>query len=77
MSTITFHGGPFDGEQRAVKDTMWDSEYGCVVRSDAVGAIKPRYAVYLPNGRGNVMFDSYAATLDEGLARLSKEHRNG
>jgi len=75
MSTITFHGGPFDGEQRAVKDTMWDSEYGCVVRSDAVGAIKPRYAVYLPNGRGDVEFYAYAPSLEAGLAMLPKENR--
>jgi len=75
MTTITFNGGPFDGEVRAVDDAKWDTEFGCVVRSDAVGAIKPRYAVYLPGERGDLHFHAYAPSLDAGLAMLPRENK--
>lgn len=72
MSTITFIGGPFDGDQQEIDAGIPEHfESGCV-RAHFL-----RWVVYLPDGRGNVVFHSYAATLDEGMARLSKEHRNG
>lgn len=71
MSTITLIGGPFDGEQR-----VYDGhECGVVLRSDAMTAIKPRYCVYLPNGRGDVEFHAYAPSIGAGLAMLPKENR--
>lgn len=72
MTTITFNGGPFDGEVRVVDDAKW---FGCVVRSDAAGAIKPRYAVYLPGERGDLNFHAYAPSLDAGLAMLPRENK--
>ena len=75
MSIINFIGGPFDGDER-VADMYPPGEFkhGCVLRTDAMGAIHPRYAVYLPNGRGDVEFHAYAKSLDAGLAMLPKEN---
>lgn len=76
MSTVTFIGGPFDGDQRAVDPGISELfEHGVVMRSDAIGLIKPRYAVYLPNGRGDVEFHAYAPSLDAGMAMLPKENQ--
>lgn len=75
MSTVTFVGGPFDGDVRAVAPGISELfEHGCVLRSGAMGAIAPRYCVYLPNGRGDVEFHAYAPSLDAGLAMLPKEN---
>lgn len=77
MTTITFNGGPFDGETRAV-DMIAEAIacIGCVLRSDAIGSIADtRYVVYLPDGRGGVVFHAYADSLHAGLAMLPKENR--
>lgn len=73
MSVVTFIGGPFDGHVHQVLDGhLQDCEYGIVRRSDA-GGLSSRYAVYLPNGRGDVEFHAYAPSLEDGLSRLPKE----
>ncbi len=74
MTTITFNGGPFDGDVCEVPG--WDAgrfEYGCVKRSDA-GGLSKRYAVYLPGERGDLNFHAYAPSLEAGLAMLPKEN---
>lgn len=74
MSTITFIGGPFDGDQRVVDPGISELfEHGVVLRSDA-GGLSKRYAVYLPNGRGDVEFHAYAPSLEAGMAMLPKEN---
>lgn len=74
MSTITFISGPFDGHVHQVLDRdVGIFEFGIVKRSE--GDHKPRYAVYLPNGRGDVEFHAYAPSLNAGLAMLPKENR--
>ena len=76
MSIVTFIGGPFDGDMRVATDCKGVSaDLGVVLRSDAVGAVKPRYCVYLPDGKGGMVFECYAPTLDAGLAMLPKENR--
>lgn len=69
MSTITFIGGPLDGEQR-----VYDGHECGVVLRTVVGGLSSRYAVYLPNGRGDVEFHAYAPSLEAGLAMLPKEN---
>lgn len=74
MSTITFIGGPFDGKQIDDSDLcgfhLEDAAmYGIVM------TMYTRYAVYLPNGRGDVEFHAYATSLEAGLAMLSKENQ--
>lgn len=73
MSTVTFFGGPFDGVVRALDptDPAQAHDFGVVLKSEQLG-MYPRWTVYLPNGDGGVVFDSYAASFDEGLARLRK-----
>ena len=75
MTTITFIGGPFDGAHSLWVECDDDGhECGVVLRSDA-GGLSSRYAVYLPNGRGDVEFHAYAPSIDAGLAMLPKENR--
>lgn len=76
MTTITFNGGPFDGENRELPE--WDNHrytYGCVKFSEAACPTK-RYAVYLPGERGDLNFHAYAPSLDAGLAMLPRENRS-
>lgn len=68
-------GGPFDGEFRSVP-AEWPAA-GAVLWSTPAFSVKTRFCVYLPNGRGDMEFDSYAATFDEGLAKLPKGDRAG
>ena len=74
MSTITLHGGPFDGKQIDDSDLCgFDVDvaetYGIVM------TMYRYYAVYLPDGRGDVEFHAYAPSLEAGLAMLPKEAR--
>jgi len=73
MSTITLNGGPFDGKQIDESDLCGlhledAATYGIVM------TMSSRYAVYLPNGRGDVEFHAYAPSLEAGLAMLPKEN---
>lgn len=76
MSIVTFIGGPFDGEIRIVPDNEPGRfEYGWVQQSDTDRIIGRRFAVYVPNGPGRLVFECWAASLDAGLAMLPKEHK--
>ena len=74
MTTITIHGGPFDGKQIDESD-LCDIRLEAAATYGIVMTMYTRYAVYLPNGRGDVEFHAYAPTLDAGLAMLPKENR--
>ena len=69
MSTITFIGGPFDGDQQEIDPGIPEHfESGCVRAHFLL------WVVYLPNGRGDVEFHAYATSLEAGLAMLPKEN---
>lgn len=71
-STISFNGGPFDGDQQFTGECNDADEHGCV-RSSELPGMYPRWCVYLPNGRGGVVFDSWAPSLEAALARLPRK----
>jgi len=79
MSTITFNGGPFDGE---VLDMGWAGHademrsFGCVRHSECPSAGPARFVVYLPDGRGGVIFHAYTDSINAGLAMLDKERKS-
>lgn len=68
-TTATLFGGPHDGDTRVVPDDC----AGAALRCDPMSTMKPRFAVYIATVRGDLVFDSWAPSLDEGLSRLHKE----
>lgn len=75
MTTITFNGGPFDGEVMDMGPVGHADEtkaFGCIRQSDN-GAGRARYVVYLPDGRGGVVFHAYTDSINAGMAMLDKE----
>lgn len=73
-TTVTLFGGPFDGECRSVP-AEWPAA-GAVLQSTPEWSMKTRFCVYLPNGRGDMVFDGYAHSLDAGLWRLNHGARS-